>query len=56
MTVSHSDRRQAETFGRVALGPILAEFCLRLWLFERFLQGDDAVLLFCARSACRTQT
>ena len=53
MTVSDSDRREAETFGRVALGPILAEFCLRLWLFERFLQGDDAVLLFCARGGLR---
>lgn len=43
----------AETFGRVALGPILAEFCLRLWLFEHFLKDDDAVLLFCARGGLR---
>lgn len=44
----------AETFGRAALGPILAEFCQRLWLFERFLPDvDDAALLFCARGGLR---
>jgi len=53
MTAPDTDRLDAETFGRIALGPILAEFCLRLWLFERFLQGDDAVLLFCARGGLR---
>lgn len=53
MTVPDSRRLDAEAFGRVALGPILAEFCLRLWMFERFLQGEDAVLLFCARGGLR---
>lgn len=43
------------TFGRRTLGPVLAEFCLRLWLFERFLPRDDAVLLFCARGGLRLQ-
>lgn len=42
----------AERFGRAALGPLLAEFYQRLWLFERFLP-DDAVLLFCARGGLR---
>ncbi len=53
MSVPDVGRLDAETFGRVVLGPILAEFCLRLWLFERFLQGDEAVLLFCARGGLR---
>lgn len=44
----------AETFGREALGPILAEFCQRLWLSERFLpDAEDATLLFCARGGLR---
>ncbi|WP_026597333.1 hypothetical protein [Methylobacterium sp. 77] len=44
----------AEQFGRAALGPILAEFCQRLWLFERFLpEPGDAALLFCARGGLR---
>ncbi|GJD54719.1 glycosyltransferase [Methylobacterium dankookense] len=44
----------ADRFGREALGPVLAEFCLRLWLTERFLpDAEDATLLFCARGGLR---
>ncbi|SFJ61521.1 hypothetical protein SAMN05216304_110101 [Bosea sp. OK403] len=49
-----SAERQA--FGYEALGPILAEFCLRLWLFQRFFaDADDTTLLFCARGGLRLQ-
>jgi len=44
----------ADRFGREALGPVFAEFCLRLWLTERFLpDAEDATLLFCARGGLR---
>ncbi|SEH25265.1 hypothetical protein SAMN02799636_00092 [Methylobacterium sp. 275MFSha3.1] len=45
----------AVAFGQRVLGPILAEFCLRLWLAERFLAPDRTVLLFCARGGLRLQ-
>ena len=55
MNFIDAGRLDAVTFGRRTLGPILAEFCLRLWLFERFLPPDDTVLLFCARGGLRLQ-
>lgn len=53
MNFIEAGRSDPVTFGLRTLGPILAEFCLRLWLFERFLPPDDAVLLFCARGGLR---
>lgn len=54
MGLPNSLSDDAERFGEAALGPILAEFCQRLWLFERFLpDSDDAALLFCARGGLR---
>ncbi|WCS24351.1 glycosyltransferase [Methylobacterium sp. NMS14P] len=50
-----SARDDAVVFGQRVLGPILAEFCLRLWLVERFLAPDRSVLLFCARGGLRLQ-
>jgi hypothetical protein len=42
------------TLGRTVLGPIVAEFCLRLWnLASQFERADDAALLFCARGGLR---
>ncbi|SDA28253.1 hypothetical protein SAMN02799622_04248 [Methylobacterium sp. UNC378MF] len=53
MNAADAARGDAVAFGQRVLGPILAEFCLRLWLFERFLTPDDSVLLFCARGGLR---
>jgi FMN phosphatase YigB (HAD superfamily) len=40
----------AYSFGRLILGPIVAQFCLRIWLYAKGADAaDDAVLLFCAR-------
>jgi FMN phosphatase YigB (HAD superfamily) len=37
-------------FGRTVLGPIVAEFCLSIWLYADQAAADrDACLLFCAR-------
>ncbi|WP_299662127.1 glycosyltransferase [Methylobacterium sp.] len=44
----------AERFGHDALGPIMAEFSLRLWLALRFFpHREDATVLFCARGGLR---
>lgn len=49
-----SPRAEAQRFGEAALGPIFADFCMRLWLHQRFLsQRNDATLLFCARGGLR---
>ena len=46
----------SETFGREVLGPIFAEFCLRLWSLGSLLQRpNEFVLLFCARGGLRMQ-
>lgn len=40
----------AYSFGRFVLGPIVAQFCLRIWLYAKGAEApDDAALLFCAR-------
>ena len=40
----------AYSFGRFVLGPIVAHFCLRIWLYAKGAEAaDSAVLLFCAR-------
>jgi hypothetical protein len=40
----------AYSFGRLVLGPIVAQFCLRIWLYAKGAEAaDNAVLLFCAR-------
>jgi hypothetical protein len=40
----------AGSFGRFVLGPIVAQFCLRVWLYAKAAESADrAVLLFCAR-------
>jgi hypothetical protein len=45
-----------ETFGRDVLGPIVAEFCLRLWSLASLMERrDDTALLFCARGGLRMQ-
>ena len=37
-------------FGRDVLGPIVAEFCLAIWLYaDEASKGGDAAMLFCAR-------
>ncbi len=37
-------------FGREVLGPIVAEFCLAIWLYvDEAAKRNDAALLFCAR-------
>lgn len=51
---THGPLADARRFGQEALGPILAEFCMRLWLQQRFLADpQDATLLFCARGGLR---
>lgn len=46
----------AESVGRKVLGPIVAEFCLRLWSFASLLdRREDAAFLFCARGGLRMQ-
>jgi hypothetical protein len=43
-----------EDFGRRVLGPIFADFALRLWVFLSNLdQADDCAVLFCARGGLR---
>lgn len=43
-----------QEFGRRVLGPVVAEFCLRLWsLSTQVARPDDAALLFCARGGLR---
>lgn len=38
------------SFAGAVLGPIVAEFCLRIWLYaDQLRKDDDAILLFCAR-------
>jgi hypothetical protein len=50
--IAHSDDRVA--FGRMVLGPIFADFALRLWMLLSGLESkDQAVLLFCARGGLR---
>ena len=44
----------SESFGRAVLGPIFAEFCLRLWSIGALLtEPGRAALLFCARGGLR---
>jgi hypothetical protein len=41
-------------FGEFVLGPLFAEFAVRLWTVQSALQApDDAALLFCARGGLR---
>lgn len=50
------DGPHAVEFGRRVLGPIYAEFGLRLWMAMRFVpRPDEAALLFCARGGLRLQ-
>lgn len=45
-----STPQDAVAFGREVLGPIVAEFCFRIWLYaDQAGAGGDAALLFCAR-------
>ena len=47
---------QPVSFGHDVLGPIVAEFCLRLWSLASLMDHrDDAALLFCARGGLRMQ-
>lgn len=46
----------AESFGRDVLGPVIGEFCLRLWSLASLMpRPDDTALLFCARGGLRMQ-
>jgi hypothetical protein len=46
----------AESFGHDVLGPIIGEFCLRLWSLGSLLERPDgAAMLFCARGGLRMQ-
>ena len=53
MPLIRAGRLDPVSFGQRTLGPVIAEFCLRLWAFEQFLPRDEAVLLFCARGGLR---
>jgi hypothetical protein len=45
-----------ELFGRDVLGPVVAEFCLRLWSLGSLMERrQDAALLFCTRGGLRIQ-
>lgn len=45
-----------QDFGHGVLGPIVAEFCLRLWSLASLMdRPDDVALLFCARGGLRMQ-
>lgn len=45
-----------ESFGREVVGPVFAEFCLRLWSVGTLLrQPEECALLFCARGGLRLQ-
>ncbi|HVX75132.1 MAG TPA: HAD family hydrolase [Bradyrhizobium sp.] len=49
-TASIPPADDAYSFGRVILGPIVAQFCLQIWLYANGAEAvDEAVLLFCAR-------
>jgi FMN phosphatase YigB (HAD superfamily) len=40
----------ADVFGQLVLGPIVAQFCLLIWLYAAQVEAHDrAALLFCAR-------
>ncbi|WP_062201915.1 hypothetical protein [Demequina salsinemoris] len=42
--------RSPEDFGRAVVGPVVAEFCLRLWNLARLIdEPGDTTMLFCAR-------
>jgi hypothetical protein len=46
--------RAAEDFGRHVIGPITAEFCLRLWAMTSMLERpNETAALFCARGGLR---
>lgn len=46
----------AAQMGELVLGPIVAEFCLRLWELSNQLDAPDrATMLFCARGGLRMQ-
>lgn len=46
----------AQSFGRDVLGPIVGEFCLRLWSLGSLMERTDNVaMLFCARGGLRMQ-
>ncbi|MFC5141977.1 hypothetical protein ACFPK1_27335 [Actinomycetospora rhizophila] len=46
----------AEKIGRDVLGPIVAEFCLRLWALSTLLERPaETSMLFCARGGLRIQ-
>lgn len=54
--MSRASSTPRQVFGREVLGPIVAEFCLRLWTLTSLLERpDDAALLFCARGGLRMQ-
>jgi len=51
-----SKSNPAQEFGRDVLGPIVAEFCLRLWSLGSLMERrDDTAFLFCARGGLRMQ-
>ena len=43
-------------FAQNFLGPIYAEYCRRLWLFQEVYSKDDACTLFCARGGLRLRS
>lgn len=52
------DRSDPEQFGRVVLGPVFAEFCLRLHLLAssiETLRPGSGVMMWCARGGLRMQ-
>lgn len=52
--MNHTEAPAAEDFGRDVLGPIVAEFCLRLWALGSLMEHrTDTAMLFCARGGLR---
>jgi FMN phosphatase YigB (HAD superfamily) len=44
-----SSATDADSFAHDVLGPIVAEFCLSIWLYAEQAAADHACVLFCAR-------
>jgi FMN phosphatase YigB (HAD superfamily) len=44
-----SSAESAAEFGLSVFGPIVAQFCLQIWLYAEAKPVDESVLLFCAR-------
>jgi len=49
-TKAAREARQPDSQKRIVLGPLIAEYCMRLWLYLSYAsQNEESVALFCAR-------